>query len=422
MKKIHAFAFVPIALFVLVATGLSPWPRRAEAQFASQFGATRFPAIDVDKNDDLYLMMSVATASDRPHSQIFFAMSRDSGTNWNNFPATKNLSKSKGEAFGPSVAVTKTGVVRVYVVYHDDSNGITQAYLIRSKKKAKFKTKPVNITPHSGAAFSPRIALDSGEGLNVVWGDAKDPGGKVVYVRSTDQGATFADPLTLSGTSTTAFDPEIAVDSQDGINVVWQDEISGVGAIVFVRSTDGGTTFSSPKRVSTGEGRASEAQINADAGEGINVVWVDESSGTSQAYYSRSTDHGETFSDPVNASNMPGGNIHKPVVMVFNNIVYLGYQDGDLFGEDNGDRQVFLSTSDDGGLTFGAPRQVSRADGQCGRAHSPAMVVDSRGMLHIVWIDASVVRPCADEGILFYRNTTDGRRFSPQKEILALIL
>ncbi|MFY9607235.1 MAG: sialidase family protein [Blastocatellia bacterium] len=422
MKKIHAPVFVSITFFALMAAGLSPWPSPAEAQFASQFGATRFPAIDVDKSDNLYLMMSVATASDRPHSQIFFTMSRDSGTTWNNFPTTRNLSKSKGEAFGPSVAVTKNGVVRVYVVYHDDSNGITQAYLIRSKKKTKFKTKPANITPHNGGAFSPRIALDSGEGLNVVWGDAKEAGLKVVYVRSTDQGSTFTDPLIISGASTTALNPEVAVDSQDGVNVVWQDEASGVSAVMFVRSTDGGASFSTPKRVSTGEGGASEAQIDADASGRLNVVWVDESGGSSQAYYSRSTDHGETFSDPINASNIADGNIHKPVVEAFNNIVYLAYQEGDLFGEDNGDRQVFLATSIDGGLTFGAPRQVSRADGSCGRAHSPAMVVDSRGMLHIVWIDASVVRPCADEGILFYRNTTDGRRFSSQKEILALIL
>ena len=254
-------------------------------------------------------------------------------------------------------------------------HGTTQAFLIRSKKKTKFKTKPANITPHDGAAFSPRIALDSGEGLNIVWGDSREPGGKVVYVRSTDQGVTFTDPLIVSGPSTTAFEPEISVDSQDGVNVVWQDEDSGVSAVMFARSTDGGASFSDPRRVSSGEGRASEAHIAADADGRLNVVWVDESSGSSQAYYSQSTDHGETFSEPINASNMPAGNIHKPVVVVFNNIVYLAYQDGDLFGEDSGDRQVYLTTSEDGGLTFGASRQVSRADGQCGRAHSPAMVV-----------------------------------------------
>ena len=422
MKKRSALVFMPLAFVMLIAVSLAPWPRHAQAQFLPQFGATRFPAIDIDKSDNLYLMMSVATASDRPHSQIFFTMSRDSGANWDNLPETKNLSKSKGEAFGPSVAVNKNGTTRVYVVYHDDSNGITQAYLIHSKKKTKFKKKPANITPHNGGAFSPRIALDSTEALNVVWGDGKEPGLKVVFLRSTDQGETFTEPLVVSGASTTALEPEIAVDSSDGINVVWQDQDSGVSAIMFARSTDGGATFSTPKRLSTGEGSAVEAQIFADSKGRLNVVWVDESSGSAQAYYSRSTDDGVTFSAPINVSNATGADIHKPVVVVFEDTVYVGFQNGDVFGEDDGDRQVFLATSDDAGLKFAVPRQVSRADRQCGRAHSPAMVVDGGGMLHIVWIDASVVRPCADEGILFYSNTTNGRQFSAQKEILAVIL
>jgi hypothetical protein len=420
MKKRNALVFVPIAVFALMAGSFSPLARRVEAQFPTQFGATRFPAIDIDHSDNLYLMMSVATASDRPHSQIFFTMSRDHGASWDNFPATRNLSKSKGEAFGPSVSVNKNGTTRVYVTYQDNSNGTTQAYLIRSKKKTKFKP-PVNITPHSGAAFSPRIALASDEALNIVWSDANEPGQRVSFVRSTDQGGSFTDPLLVSGASTAAFDPEIAVDSTDAINVVWQDEVSGVSAVMFARSTDGGQTFSMPARVSTGAGRAIEAQITADSKGRLNVIWVDESSGSAQAYYSRSTDNGQTFSDPLNVSDNPGADIHKPVVVVFNDTVYVAFQNGDLFGEDSGDRQVFLATSKDGGLTFGSPRQVSKADGQCGRAHSPAMVVDSQGLLHIVWIDASVVRPCADEGLLFYSNTPNGRRLSPQKLILAAI-
>jgi hypothetical protein len=47
------------------------------------------------------------------------------------------------------------------------------------------------------------------------------------------------------------------------------------------------------------------------------------------------------------------------------------------------------------------------------------MVVDSRGVLHIAWIDASIVGN--DEGLLFYSNTRDGQRFSQQFMILAFI-
>src|SRR6185503_6285408 len=137
MKKRTALILLAALIFALTTVSISP--RRAQAQFPTQFGAQRFPAIDVDKNDKLYLATSTATGTDRPHSQIFFASSGDGGKSWSNFPQTKNLTKSQGEAFGPSLVVTKQGTPRAYIVYHDDSPGVTEAFLLRAKKKAKFK-------------------------------------------------------------------------------------------------------------------------------------------------------------------------------------------------------------------------------------------------------------------------------------------
>jgi len=413
--------FLLFVAVMLALAGSTPVFERARAQ-GLFYGAQRFPAIDVDANDNLYLMMSVATApasEHRPHSQIFFTMSRDFGITWDNLPQTRNLSKSPGEAFGPSLAVNRNGKLRVYVSYHDNSNGTTQAYLISSKKKTKFRA-PLNLTPHNGGAFAPRVALDSSETVNIVWGDTKDGAAKVLFVRSTDLGLSFNEPLDVSRSAGAAFDPEIAIDSGDSINVAWQDTAPGASVIMFSRSTDGGLTFSDPKQVSTGTGSATEAAIATDRAGRISIVWVDDSEGRAAAYYARSTDGGASFSDPVNVSDFPNGDIHKPVVVAFQNTVYVAFQNGDLFGEEEiKNRQVYLAQSVDGGVSFEEPEQVSTANNSKGRAHSPAMVVDSRGTLHLVWIDASVVGN--DEGLLFYCNSTDGRRFSPERMILAVI-
>ncbi len=409
-----------IAALMLVLAGSAPVFERVSAQGVF-FGAQRFPAIDVDANDNLYLMMSVATApasAHTPHSQIFFTMSRDSGVNWDNLPQTRNLSNSRGEAFGPSLAVNRNGKLRVYVTYHDNSTGTTQAYLISSKKKTKFRA-PLNLTPYPGGSFAPRVALDSGETVNIVWGDTKDGSGKILFIRSIDLGLSFSEPVEVSRSAGVAFDPEIAIDSSDAINVAWQDTGPGTSVIMFSRSTDGGQSFSEPKQVSTGTGNATEAAIATD-GSRISVTWVDESEGHAEAYYARSTDDGASFSDPVNVSKFPNGNIHKPTVVAFQNTVYVAFQNGDLFGEESiKNRQVFLTKSTDAGVSFEPTEQVSSAVNSRGRAHSPAMVVDSRGVLHIVWIDASVVGN--DEGLLFYSNTADGHRFSAQFMILAVI-
>lgn len=385
-----------------------------------QFGAQRFPAIDVDKNDKLYLATSTATgtaAEMRPHSQIFFASSGDGGTNWSNFPQTKNLTKSQGEAFGPSLVVTKKGTPRAYIVYHDDTPGVTEAFLLRAKKKAKFK-KPQILTPGGGGGFAPRLALDSNEALNVVYGDTTDNIRRVQFMRSEDLGATFTEPKLLSGSSTGAFEPEITVDPDDAINVAWADEAPGTSVIMFSRSIDGGQTFTEPITVSNGTGEATQVHIASDGAGRLHIVYMQQlSEAEIQVFYTRSADHGQTFTEPVNISKKNEASVNKPVITTFeDSTVYVAFQN-----ETRRDMQVYLMKSEDAGLTFSDPRQVSNANNQCGRAHSAAMVVDSEGLLHIVWIDASRVPGCTDEGILFYRNSADGRRFSTEKMILSFI-
>jgi hypothetical protein len=404
-----------VAILTVGLSGIAPLDSKVHAQLPTFFGATRFPAIDVDKADKLYLMMSVATAlpsEGRPHSQIFFTMSKDQGRNWDNLPNTRNLTKSPGEAFGPSVAVTKRGTPRVYVTYHDNSTGPTQMYLIRSKKKTKFR-RPQNITTHSGGAFNPRMALDSNEVLNFVWGDIEFFARKVLFRRSTDLGETFSDPVDVSRSAGDAFEPEIAVGPDDSINVCWEDTGPGVSSAMFSRSVDGGQTFSEPLRLSRGPGSATETHIAVDRQGRINVVWVEDISGKRQAFYSRSSDQGETFSEPVNVTDDSDANISKPTLAVFGDIVYVAFQ------KDTSPRQVFLTRSEDAGAVFQNAVRVSNADNRCGRGHSPAMVVDSQGTLHIVWIDSSRVQSCTDEGILFYSNSTNGRRFSQERMIIA---
>jgi hypothetical protein len=418
MIKRIALVLLLIALFVYGGIFES---NRVEAQFPAAFGAQRAPSIDVDGQDNLYLLMSVATktaASSTPGSQIFFTMSRDGGATWNNTPFTKNLSKSKGEAFGPSVAVTKSGNAIPYVVYHD-TRDVTQVYLLRTKKKTKFK-KPLNITPHDGGAFTPKVALDANGGVNVVWGDTSAGRKEVIFVRSTDLGSTFSSPKNISETSDDAFDPEIAIVPQAeaasgfAIYVVWDDTTQGQSVIKFSRSRDDGESFSAPVSVSRGPGVANECHIATDGSGRIHVVWTEETTeGDHQAFYSRSTDGGNTFSEPLNVSTIRNGEVRKPVVTAFRDTVYVA------FNEDARNKQVFLATSEDSGLSFSEPVEVSNANPERGRAHSPAMVVDSEGTLHIVWIDSSIIG--LDEGLLFYGTTSNGSRFGSRKMILAFV-
>lgn len=389
--------------------------RQVPAQVFGTFGATRAPAIAVNKKGHLYLAMSVATSlTGGPHSQIFFAVSVDGGANWDNLPRTRNLSASPGEAFGPSLAVTKEGAIRAYLTYHDNSiAGVTQAFLLRSKKKAKFRA-PSDITPGLVGAFDPRVALDSTEAVNIVWGDTTGGGRRVVFVRSTDLGATFSMPLELSQSTGLAFEPEMAIDDSDAVNVVWEDTGPGVSVIMLSRSTDGGETFSSPQQVSSGINEAIDPHIAAGPGGAIHVAWLETVGAETQVFYSRSTDLGFTFTGPMSVTSQPGAEARKALLAVFGERVYITYHD-----EAPDSHQVFLVRSENSGERFMQPVQVSDAARRRGQGHSPSMVFDNKGRLHIVWIDSSVLGN--DEGILFYSHSDDGARFSPQRMILAAL-
>src|SRR5215470_4891904 len=65
MNKRSFFLLFVIAALMLAGVGPSSAFKIARAQ--GFFGAQRWPAIDVDNNDNLYLMMSVATAPASEH-------------------------------------------------------------------------------------------------------------------------------------------------------------------------------------------------------------------------------------------------------------------------------------------------------------------------------------------------------------------
>jgi hypothetical protein len=74
---------------------------------------------------------------------------------------------------------------------------------------------------------------------------------KILFARSTDGGATFSRPRTVSGTVANAQGSDIAVASNGDVYIFWR-QFAFVGGstgdgVVFVKSSDGGRTFSDPQ-------------------------------------------------------------------------------------------------------------------------------------------------------------------------------
>lgn len=164
---------------------------------------------------------------------------------------------------------------------------------------AQVFTPPINLSGENNNAAEPQIDVDSQGNVNVVWLDNGGGTAAVFFCRSSDDGQTFSKPLNISNRpGSTAQTERLAVDFAGRIYVVWSENSSGARTILFSRSIDNGVSFSVPQIVSQNSMGTAPA-IAIDSVGGINLIWIDKSEGYRTVFFSQSVDHGATFSAPV---------------------------------------------------------------------------------------------------------------------------
>jgi hypothetical protein len=120
----------------------------------------------------------------------------------------------------------------------------------------------------------------------VVWADNTTGNGDILFRKSGDGGATFGQIINLSNNTGESSDPQIAVFDLRGSNniyVVWQDKTpnaslnnssNSANTILLRTSTDGGSTFGQPINLNHGIGSPVNPQI-VTSGRNVYVVWQD---------------------------------------------------------------------------------------------------------------------------------------------------
>ena len=85
-------------------------------------------------------------------------------------------------------------------------------------------------------------------------------------------------------------------------------------------------------------------------------------------------------------------------------------------------RDIAFSVSRDRGRTFSAPVRVSEDDWEIHGCpdDGPAMTVDKRGTVHVIWPTVIGGGTAEPQGALFYASTSDGRTFTPRVRIPTL--
>jgi hypothetical protein len=278
-------------------------------------------------------------------SNVSYA-SKDAGRTWKTVKAANPDNRIQGD---DGVIFTADGLaVHTYIAFTGiriqrparAANGI----FIRTSRDGITWTDPVAVVDHVNTVHpfedKPWIKADHSKeskhkgNIYVAWTEFDEYGSKkpehkthIFFSRSKDNGKTFSVPHRISETpgdcvdkSQTVMAASPAVGPKGEVYVVW----SGPKGIVFCKSIDGGFTFGKEKILTETPGAwdfavkgltrcNGFAVLGVDLSDGpnrgaIHVNWADKRNGDPDVFLMTSSDGGDTWTKPTRVNDDPKGN------------------------------------------------------------------------------------------------------------------
>ncbi|WP_055586705.1 CehA/McbA family metallohydrolase [Peterkaempfera griseoplana] len=286
--------------------------RAGKARVLSGTSATaRFPRIAADR-DDVWVVWQDELGREQPHQPvILMASSRNGGSS---FGSPEKISKGRGRAINPAVAVLEGG--HPLVVWSDNSGGAFDVYAqIVGVDKAAVNVSAAGKTTSPGtpddsrsprfpASLFPAVTVTGGRHAVVTWQDDRydpDPlwtghtppagqpasGGtdpdnwQILAAVRRAPGRSWEAPVKVSAVTDRADrHPSVAADADGTLVASWESgALQSSGANLQLRSstsTDGGATWSPYQQVALDPNAMSQrARLAQDPDGRVRAVWYD---------------------------------------------------------------------------------------------------------------------------------------------------
>lgn len=290
-----------------------------EILLSAMFTYSSSPAIAVSGNNVHVVWSQTVTTN---NSDIFYNHSADGGITWN---GAVSLTNSLLESDKPTIAVNGNSV---YVVWEDrrdyPPNGLyMELYFKKSTDGGQNWSEDLKLTsPVEERPGFPSIAV-VGETIHLAY--SKTPfnvGQEIYYLRSTDQGGFWSEPVRLSFNNQAGVGryPTIGA-NYENVYVFWSDSRDEVDyyELYFARSQDAGETWGNETRL-TFAGEDSYGPNVSVSGDALHLTWNEHRDGNWEIYYKNSMDNGMTWSADTRLTN-DAANSWYPSIAVAGQIV-----------------------------------------------------------------------------------------------------
>ncbi len=231
------------------------------------------------------------------------------------------------------------------------------------------------ISISSNNSIQPKLAIADDQ-------DVKDAVPEIAVAPSTP---SFGTPINVSNNAGNSHNQELAI-SGNNVYLVWVDDSSGNNEIFFSVSTNNGASFNAPVNLSKNDGNSIQPQIAA-FGNNVYLVWVDDtgsSFGAPDVFFTASTNNGASFSAPINLSNEAGTNSFNPQIAASGSDVYVAWSDYTGTGNFAG-AQLFFRVSHDNGVSFNPLVQLTPSTGATAIAPPEIHMVSDGNNIYLVY-------------------------------------
>ena len=303
------------------------------------------------------------TGVNPPLRRIGYSYSADAGETWSVSQLLPQIIPNAPLSSDPVVGVDTAGNFYIYTVSLNENTGVGELWVFKSFDEGETFSDVYEIATGPGFEDKEWAAADLTpsspftNNLYLSW-TRFDSSTEILLTRSTDAGVSWTPPVLVSDITGGVQGSFPAVAPNGELYIVWRG-FSGGTRILFDKSTDGGVTFGTDVIVSNTPG-AWFPTMAVDHSGGprhgyIYVTWNDERNGDDDVFMSFSSDGGSNWSTPSRVNNDPVGNgkiQYWPSVAVGQNgdIAILFYDTRNT--PSNNVIEAFIARSTDGGLTF----------------------------------------------------------------------